>query len=134
MARRRDPDVRVFCYETMKDDLPGTVDSVADFLGILLDDELRDLVVRQAQIGFMKQHESKFDDAGLFDSIRMGMRLPATSQLSKVSPDGVIGRHLRVSDDLRRELEAAWLADVTPPTGLASYAGMRRALDTNLAG
>ena len=128
--RRDDPDVRIFCYESMVADLPGTVDAVADFLRIALTDELRDVVVTQAQLGFMKQYESKFDDALLFESIRHRMRLPPASSLSKVAPDGVGAHRQVVPDELRRELETAWRARVTPTTGLASYGDLRASLET----
>lgn len=131
--RRDDPDVRIFCYESMAADLPGTVDAVADFLGIALTDELRDVVVAQAQLGFMKQHESKFDDALLFESIRHRMRLPPASSLSKVAPDGVGVHRQKVPVELRRELDTAWRASVTPTTGLTSYVALRAALKTPTA-
>ena len=131
--RRDDANVRIFCYESMLDDLPGTVDAIAAFLGLPVTDELRGVVVAQAQLGFMKQHESKFDDAALFESIRHRLRLPPTAALSKVAPDGVQARRPIVSIDLRRELDAAWRSDVTPATGLASYAHLRAAIDAQAA-
>ncbi|WP_151083697.1 sulfotransferase domain-containing protein [Nocardioides cynanchi] len=129
--RRDDPDVRIFCYESMVADLPGTVAAVAAFLSIPLTDELREVVVAQARLGFMKQHESKFDDALLFESVRHRMRLPPASSLSKVAPDGVGAQRQAVSVELHRELDTAWRTRVTPRTGLTSYADLRAALDAS---
>ena len=128
--RRLDDDVRVFCYESMLADLSGTVDVVAEFIGVTLTAALRDVVVEEAGIDFMKAHESKFDDAqGTFELFRHRLALPPASSLSKVAPDEIARPRPTVSDELQRELAAAWQRDVTPATGLASYAEFRAAVD-----
>jgi hypothetical protein len=128
--RRRDDDVLLLCYESMLADLPGTVDAVAEFIGVTVTPALREVVVEQSGMDFMKAHESKFDDAqGVFESFRDRLELPPASSLSKVAPDEAVRPRPRLTDDLRAELDAAWRADVTPSTGLASYADLRAAVD-----
>jgi hypothetical protein len=92
------------------------------------------VVVEQSGMDFMKAHEAKFDDAqGVFESSRDRLELPPASSLSKVAPDETARPRPKVTDDLRAELTAAWLADVTPSTGLASYADLRTAIDASTA-
>jgi len=126
--RRNDSDVLMLCFENIKADLPGTVQRVAEFLDVPLDAELLEIVVRQSDIGFMKQHESKFDDLALFESFRHRMRLPPTASMSKVR-DGSIGASIGgIPDSIRQQLAEAWTAEVTPATGLATYEDLRLAL------
>ena len=127
-GRRSDPDVIAFTFENMLADLTRTVEQVAQFIGTPLDDELRDLVVGQADIGFMKQHESKFDDSVFFDSVRGRMRLPPTTGLSKVRVGQVGGSRDVVPEEIRRQMDSAWRADVAPATGLSSYQDLHRYL------
>jgi hypothetical protein len=127
--RRRVDDVRIYCYESMLADLPTTVESVAAFLDIQLTPQLCEVVVSQASLAFMKAHESKFDDTVLFESFRERMELPPTESLSKVAPDESARPRVEVSQRLRAELDAAWRRDVTPATGLATYAELRTAVD-----
>jgi hypothetical protein len=42
--------------------LSGTVQTIADFLGIDLDEALFEIVVKQASLDFMRAHKSKFSD------------------------------------------------------------------------
>ena len=57
--RRKDDDVLPLCYENMKTDLPRTIETVANFVGIPLDDELRKIVLRQSDIRFMQEHKEQ---------------------------------------------------------------------------
>jgi len=41
---RKDDNLLVFCYENMKADLEETIEKVAQFIGIPLDDELKQIV------------------------------------------------------------------------------------------
>ena len=54
--QRDNPSILFLCYEEMKADLPRTVERVAEFIGIDLDDELREITIRQSGIEFMKAH------------------------------------------------------------------------------
>ena len=129
--RRNDPDVLLLCYEDMKDDLPSAVRRIATFIGIELDDELLDVVVRQSSIGFMKQHEDKFEDSLLFEAFRGPMRLPPVAQLSKVRTGQVGESHEHVTDAIRRDLDELWRGGAGATTGLPSYAALRAAITNN---
>ncbi len=123
-ARRDDPDVLMLCFENLKADLAGEIERVARFIGVRLDTELLDIVVRQSDIGFMKAHESKFDDAGPFETIRHRMQLPPTTSLSKVVNGHVGAATSAVSEQVQQQLSDLWSREVTPATGLDSYADL----------
>ena len=120
-SRRHDPDVLLLCYENMKADLPSTVERVAQFIDIELDQELLKLVVRQSSIEFMKLHENKFDDSEALESIRHRMKLPPTPSLSKVVDGQVGASSTTVPDVIKQQIRQAWTTEVTPHTGLATY-------------
>jgi hypothetical protein len=60
--QRHNQDVLLLCYEDMKADLSDTVQKVARFMGIELDDSLLDIVIRQSSREFMLAHEHQFDE------------------------------------------------------------------------
>src|SRR5215510_14979533 len=74
--RRHDADVLPLCYENMKANLPRTVERVADFIGIPLDDELREVVLRQSDIKFMQAHKEQFEDHIIRKARSVAMGLP----------------------------------------------------------
>jgi hypothetical protein len=39
-----------------------TIAVFVEFMGIVMDDELREIVLHQASFAFMKEHENLFDD------------------------------------------------------------------------
>jgi hypothetical protein len=53
--QRKDGNILPLCYENMKADLPQTIERIAEFIGIPLDDELREIVLRQSDIKFMRR-------------------------------------------------------------------------------
>ena len=59
---RDDPNVLFLCYEDMKKELLGTIQRIATFIHCKLDNELRDIVVRQSSLEFMRTHQRQFDD------------------------------------------------------------------------
>ena len=61
-GQRQNPQVLLLTYEGMKADLPGSVQTIADFLGIELDADLLDIVVKQASLDFMQMRKSKYSD------------------------------------------------------------------------
>jgi len=74
--RRADEDVLPLCYESMKADLPRTIERVANFVGIPLDDELREIVLRQSDIRFMQEHKEQGEDHLTRNARSAAMRLP----------------------------------------------------------
>ena len=126
--RRGDPDVLALCFEDIKADLPGTIERVAAFIGVSLDAELKAIVTRQSDIAFMQQHKEQFEDHIVRHVVSGPMGLPLDGRLDKVREGRVGSSHGRVSEAIRQALQAQWSAEVTPATGLASYADLRRAL------
>jgi len=127
--RRNDKDVLPLCYENMKVNLPRTIEKVAEFIDIPLDDELREIILRQSDIKFMQEHKEQFEDHIIRKARSEAMRLPLDGQLNKVRRGQVGESKERVPDEIRNELEAVWQEVVMPKTGLDSYEELRKELD-----
>lgn len=126
--RRADADVLALCYEDIAAELPRTIERVAAFIGVRLDSELKAIVTRQSGIAFMQQHKEKFEDHIVRHARSGPMGLPLDGRLDKVREGRVGSSQGRVSDAIQQALQAQWTAEVTPVTGLATYAELRRAL------
>jgi hypothetical protein len=126
--RRKDDDILPLCYENMKTDLPRTIETVANFVGIPLDDELRQIVLRQSDIRFMQEHKEQFEDHIIRKARSAAMRLPPDGQLNKVRNGQVGESKNRVSDEIKKELDEVWLEEVTAKIGLNSYEDLRKEL------
>jgi hypothetical protein len=127
--RRNDEDVLPLCYENMKADLSRTIERVAAFIDIPLDDELREIVLKQSDIKFMREHKEQFEDHIIRKARGEAMRLPLDGRLNKVRTGQVGESKERVPDEIRNELEAVWQEVVMPKTGLHSYEELRKELD-----
>ena len=126
--RRRDRDVLPLCYENMKADLRGTIERVADFIGNALDDELREIVLRQSDIKFMQEHRDQFEDHIIRKARSAAMRLPPDGRLDKVR-NGRVGESKEiVPAAIRKELDILWQHEIAAKIGLDSYEDLRRAL------
>ncbi|MEZ5559692.1 MAG: sulfotransferase domain-containing protein [Pseudomonadales bacterium] len=126
--QRDNPSVLLLAYEHMKTDLPGTVRRVADFIGVVLDDELLATTLEQASLASMQAHKHKYDDLMMRELSERVSGLPPGSESSKVRK-GEVGSHAReLPGDVVRELDAIWTEAVTPETGFASYAALLDAL------
>ena len=128
-GRHKDEDVLPLCYENMKADLPHTVERVAKFIGIPLDDELKEIVVRQSDIKFMQEHENQFEDHIIRKHRSAAMKLPMDGQLSKVRDGQVGAAKLKVPDDIKNELDKIWEKEILPLTGFHSYEDFQQALN-----
>lgn len=127
-GRRKDKDVLPLCFEDMKANLPGTVERVAEFIGIPLDEELRDIVVRQSDIKFMQEHNNQFDEHPLRKIKQHAWKLPFSETASKVR-NGQVGESKEaVPDDIKQELDALWREEITAKIGLNSYEELRKEL------
>lgn len=127
-GRHKDENVLALCYENMKDDLPKTVERVAEFTGIKLDDELKEIVIRQSDIKFMQAHEDQFEDHIIRTKRGPAMKLPVDGLLSKVR-DGQAGSgKLTLPKHIKQELDSIWKDQITPVTGLNSYEDLRKEL------
>jgi hypothetical protein len=126
--RRNDADVLPLCYENMKAGLSRTIERVADFIGISLDEELREIVLRQSDIKFMQEHKDQFEDHIIRQARSAAMRLPLDGRLNKVR-NGRVGESKQdLPDECRYELDALWQEVITSKTGLNSYEDLRKEL------
>jgi hypothetical protein len=114
------------CFENMKADLPATLEKVAKFIGIPLDNELREIVLKQSDIKFMQAHEDQFEDHILRKARSAAMKLPSDGQLSKVRDGQVGASKLSVPEHIKKELDEIWMNEITPRTGLSSYEDLRK--------
>ena len=126
--RRKDENVLPLCYENMKADLPQTIERVASFIGIQLDEELKQIVLKQSDIKFMREHAAQFEDHIIRKTRSAAMRLPLDGQLSKVR-NGIVGESkLAVPDEIKKELVDIWREEITSKFGLNSYEDLRKEL------
>jgi hypothetical protein len=125
---RHDQNVLLLCFEEMKIDLPGTVQAIARFLDMELDDALLEIVVRQSSLDFMLAHKDKFDDLLMREnSIKKGW-LPPGGDAAKVR-SGRVGDHRQeLPADIRVEMDAIWHDEIEAKFGLASYQALRERL------
>jgi hypothetical protein len=126
--QRQNPHVLLLTYEWMKADLPGSVQTIADFLGIDLDADLFEIVVRQASLEFMRAHKSKFSDPIMLEASAKHGYLPGNDTITKVY-NGRVGDHRSaLPAEIGAEMDAIWQETVTPQTGLASYEDLGEAV------
>ncbi len=126
--QRNNENVLPLCYENMKADLSETIERVAEFIGIPLDDELREIVLRQSDIKFMQAHENQFEDHIIRKTRSPAMKLPMDGQLSKVRDGQVGSAKLSVPERIKKELDDIWRDEVAPKIGLDSYEDLRKEL------
>ena len=115
---RQDDDVLYLVYEHMKDDLESTIEKIAAFIDIELDDELRAVTLEHASLPFMQQYKDRFDDA-MLRKLSEETLLPPGSDSAKVRT-GQVGVH-EFSGSVVDEMATLWREMVTPDTGFDSY-------------
>jgi hypothetical protein len=126
--QRQREDVLLLAYEGMRADLPGTVRRVAEFIGVTLDDELFELVVRQSSFDFMLAHKDRFDDRLMRERSERIAKLPSDSDSSKVRA-GQVGSHVvELTPEIRQRLDEIWQEKITPVLGFANYKALLAAL------
>ena len=121
--QRDNPDVLLLCYEDMKADLLGTVHKVATFMGIDLDDELFEIVVRQSTREFMLQHKRQFDFHQMRAKVHDRTGYPM-GQVETVTP----GSGLQLPPDIVAEMTAAWKDKIEAKYGFRTYDELRAAV------
>jgi hypothetical protein len=128
-ARRHEAGVLLLCYEDMCVDLPATIDQVAGWLGIAVDEDTRRRVIEQSSLEFMQQHARQFDDHLLRDARNEACGLPPGGGSGKVRPAGAEDRPVTLPDaETLALLDRIWADVVLPATGHRDYASLRAAL------
>lgn len=126
--QRDNPDVLLLSFEEMRINLPQTVATVAGFIGIKLDNELFEVVVRQSSIEFMKANKEKFNDRLMRELSEKQSGLPPGGDSSKVR-EGRVGDHKReLSQEIIDELDAIWQKEIAERFGLATYQALQNEL------
>jgi hypothetical protein len=126
--RRKDGDVLPLCYENIKADLAETIERVAEFIGISLDEELKQIVLKQSDIKFMQEHKDQFEDHIIRKARSAAMGLPLDGQLNKVRNGQVGDSKQVVPDQIKKELDIVWQEEITAIIGLNSYEELRNEL------
>jgi hypothetical protein len=126
---RNDSNVLMMSYEAMNRDLATTVRRVAEFVGIPLDDELFDIVMRQSSLEFMLAHKDRFDDAMMRERSERLLGLPTGSDSTKVRK-GTVGEHrAELPRDVADEMDEIWRRQIGATLGFDTYAALVGALE-----
>jgi len=119
--RRNDSDVLYLVYEHMRQDLPGTIKKVAQFIDIPLDDELMAITEEHASLDYMLRHKDRFDDLLLRELSEEKAGLPAGSDSSKVVAGEVGKSKSIIGHDVQDELDEVWRREITDTIGYGCY-------------
>lgn len=114
-------DVLLLCFEHMKQDLPGSVRRIADFMGCPPDRDLLTLVVNQSKLEFMKQHASQFDDHLIRESRDAACGLPPGGDCAKVRHGTPGDGRQALSPCIIDALKLRWANVMTEEFQLGSY-------------
>jgi hypothetical protein len=126
--RRDDPDVLFMAFEHMKGDLPGTIERVATFMQIDLDDELFAITQEHTSLAFMKKHSDRFDDRLMREHSIAVAGLSTDIDSSKVRSGQVGESRQQLSAEVAEELDKIWVEKITGELGFTDYASMIAAL------
>lgn len=126
--QRHNKDVLLFCYEDMKNDLPGTVQKIAPFMGITLDDALLDIVIRQSSREFMLAHRHQFDERHVRQLSQKRAGLPPAIETNKVTPGTPNKARYQLSPALKKMFDDIWREQITSSFGLEDYEDLRQSL------
>jgi hypothetical protein len=127
-ARRHESEVLLLCYEDMVADLPGTIDRIAAWLGLALDEEARARVIEWSTLEYMQRHATQFDDHLLRDVRNEACGLPPGGEWGKVRRAGDDRSGAKPDAETIALLDRLWFEVVWPATGYRDYASLRAAL------
>lgn len=126
--QRHNPQVLLLSYEGMKADLPATIETIAQFLGIELDQDLLNLVLKHASLEFMRDHKSKFAGLSIQKANAKHGYLPPNDNFGMVKTGRVGDHRTELPEEIGAEMDVIWRETGEPRTGLASYQALRAAL------
>ncbi len=119
--QRENEDVLLLCYEDMRHDLASTVERIAKFLNIELDEELMEIVMLQSSQNFMLDHKDQFNENVFLDHLIAKGILPPGGNAEKVTKGNSKEEKLSLSRALGNELDQYWIEHVGRRYGLNSY-------------
>lgn len=126
--QRHNPNVLLLSYEGMKADLPTTVETIAHFLAIALDQDLLNRVLKQASLEFMPALKSKVSDPSYQAEAAKQRYAPRSETPVKVKDDRVGDHRPQLPTEIGAAMDAIWQETVAAKTGLASYRALAEAL------
>jgi hypothetical protein len=126
--RRHEEQVLLLAYEEMKVDLPGTIRTVANFIGVELDAELLEIVSKQSSLEFMLAHKDKFDDRMMRERSEKTMKLPTGSDSAKVRKGEVGSHRYELPAEISAAMDAIWRTEIEATLGFPDYDSLRQAL------
>ena len=97
-------------------------------MNIPLDEELFNIVVRQASREFMLEHKEQFSEAPFRRLISQRVGLPADGIAYKVTPGAKNDPKYQLTEVQKQALDEIWQAQITSRFDLADYAALRSAL------
>ena len=112
----------------MKADLPRTVHKIAQFMGIELDDELFDIVVRQSSREYMLKHSHQFDEQHMREIGGKRASLPPAIDSSKVTSGNSNHARYQLSSESKQILDDIWCEQITAKYGFETYNDLRQAV------
>ena len=127
-AVRNSPDVLLVSYNDLINDRARSVQRVADFAGIPLDDALLELTLERTSRAYMLEHVDRFDDALIARfSAAPGGRMVGGDR-AKVRP-GTDGDHRsELPAFVAERIDAIWEREIAGPLGIANFKELERML------
>lgn len=119
--QRDNPDVLLFSYELMCEDIRPVIVKIAEFLQLDVDSETIDLVEHQSSRSFMLEHQTKFND--LLHRIRGEETgaLPPGSGSTKVTSGASKSPNYVMSERTRAGMEVCWAETMDARFGIETY-------------
>jgi len=102
-AQRHRPNVKIFSFKAMKQDLQKTVVNVAEFLGVRANDDLVDEVCRLSTFEYMKKNDSKF---------RIGKVIAWRSEGAMIRRGVQGGSSELLTPERQRQIDAYFMAEL----------------------
>jgi len=126
--QRHSPNVLLLCYEDMLANPSDTIQKIAHFIEIDLDDALLDIVLRQSSREFMLAHKRQFDEHHLHNIGAKRAGLPPPIDSGKVTYGASDDARYKLPAYLKQELDEIWQEQVTPKFGFKNYEELRQSL------
>lgn len=126
--QRYKQNVLLLCYEDILADPSRTIQKIARFMEIELDDSLLEIVLRQSSREFMLAHKHQFDEHHLRDIGGKRAGLPPPIDSGKVTSGASDDSRYKLPLHIKQELDEIWQEQVKPKFGIENYEELRQAL------
>lgn len=121
LSQRDNPDVLLLTFDEMKQDLPGVVRRVAEFLEVPTDPERLAVATELSGFAYMSANAGPFSDPWLAAWSVEHLDLPPDTDSSKVR-EGEVGRNRQeLAPATAAWIDELWAETVGAETGLATY-------------